>query len=78
MSKIEKTRYLIKTLDEVLQRYGNGIVSVDYNEITGKIDINQCHGSWSDVIVSGVISNKEVDMRVLLPALGKRHVGYCI
>lgn len=78
MSKREATEFLITKVDEALRVYGTDIVSVDYNEETQMVDINQCHGAWSDVIFKNVIPVTKLDMRVLLPALGRRSVGYCI
>lgn len=76
--KRDQTRLLIQKVDEALKQYGTEIISVDYNEFTQNMDINQCHGSWSSVIFANVISAQDVDMKILLPALGKRSVGYCI
>ena len=78
MRKKEQTKLLIQKVDEALKKYGTDIISVDYNELTQRIDISQCHGSWSSVIFDGVIAAQDLDMRILLPALGKRSVGYCI
>lgn len=71
------TALLLNAVDEALGSYGRDVISVDRNDVTGMFDINQCHGSWSDVISKDVVDFDDVDIPALVAALGERRVGYC-
>lgn len=74
---MDETKLLINAVDEALGLYGRDVISVDRNEITGKFDINQCHGSWSDVIAKDIVDSDDVDIAALVAAINERGVGYC-
>ena len=69
---------LLDKVDEALCSYGRDVVSVDYNEITGMIDINICTDRFSDVIFAGVVPYKNVNRTLLIQALDEFGVGYCL
>lgn len=71
------TGKVVKAVDEALKNYGTDVVSVDYNEETDMIDINECHSSWSDVIAEAVAYRDNVDLNELVAELDKRGVGHC-
>lgn len=76
MSKV-KTKMLLEKVDTAVEKYGADVVSVDYNELTGMVDVNQCHHNFSDVIFPGVIRAKDVDFAFMVKELNARNVGYC-
>lgn len=75
--QVSATQKVINALDEALLNYGTDVVSVDRNEETGMMDINQCHSSWSDVITSKIADSDDIDFEELEKACDERHVGHC-
>lgn len=73
----DDTWTVIEATREALVCYGSDIVSVDRNELSGMIDINECHHSWSDCIQSNVADADNVNFELLESELNKLHVGHC-
>lgn len=72
------TESLIHKVDEALRSYGRDCISVDYNELTGMIDINLCTGRFSDVIIPSAVRYADINRQFLVQELDRLGVGYCL
>ena len=68
---------VIKVVDEAMYKHDIDVLSVDYNEETGMIDINECHHAWSAPVVMGITYAKTTDLNYLVHMLDIRGIGHC-
>ena len=74
----DKTDAVIEKVKIALDMRGKEVISVDYNEETGMIDINECHRNWSDCVFGDIASVDDIDKNRLIRELGKLGVGSCL